>query len=116
MGADEPLTNREITAKFADIDKKFDQERADHGKIDDRITALAGSTVSVEAWARENGHIQKDIAEVDAHCEERHRIQMAAIAELKKRAESNVTRWLMLGGIAATLVAAWWAALHSGGH
>jgi hypothetical protein len=142
VGADEPLSNREIREKFADI-------RADQKAIDDRVANLANRTVSSETWARENGHIQRDIAEVDAHCEERHKITMtvlddvkaamdkladstqASLKELKTSSEQQVRdlktslekkgdftwqRVLAVASILAVLAAAWYSALHQGGH
>ena len=124
MGADEPLTNREIREKFGEI-------RDDKKNFDERLTNLAKDTVSTEAWARENGHIQRNIAEVDAHCEERHKIVMKALDDLKastekalgevkktieKRSEITWTRALGILSILAVLIAAWYTALHQGGH
>lgn len=127
MGADEPLSNREIVSKFAEVDRRFRELREDRKTVDDRITKLAGDSVSAEAWARENGHLQKDIAEVDAHCEERHNIAMAAITDVRKAVQevkasidkrSDLTWQRVLGilGILAVLAAAWYTALHQGGH
>lgn len=142
MGADEPLSNREIREKFADV-------RADQKATDDRVADLANKTVSAEAWARENGHLQRGIAEVDAHCEERHKATLKALDEVKsavtdfkrstqesmkelkaageqqvkdlkasleRKSEFTWTRVLAIAAIVATLAAAWYAALHQGGH
>jgi len=142
VGADEPLTNREILGKF-------DEVRRGQKATDDRVAELANKTVSAEVWARENGHMAKDIAEVDAHCEERHKITMRALGDMKdamgelkkftqdslkelkssgeqqikdlrisldKKSEFTWTRVLMIVGILATLAAAWYSALHPGGH
>ena len=124
MGSEEPLTTREILGKF-------EQVRRNQEAADTRIAHLAQQSVSTETWARENGHIQKDIAEVDAHCEERHRIVMnalddlktssdKALSELKKSIEkrSDLTWQRVLGilSILAVLAAAWYTALHQGGH
>lgn len=142
MGAEEPLTTREILGKF-------DEVRRGQKATDDRVAKLANETVSAEVWARENGHMSKDIAEVDAHCEERHKITMRTLDEMKsamselrkathdslkelktsgeqqirdlkssleKRGEFTWTRILMILGILATLAAAWYTALHQGGH
>jgi len=131
VGSEEPLSNREILAKFTEVDKRFDAARDDKKAVDDRITRLAQNTVTNEAWARENGHVQKDIAEVDAHCEERHKIVMEAIGELKKATDksfgelkksiekrSDLTWQRVIGilSILAVLAAAWYTALRQGGH
>jgi|GEM_PF-6912332 len=111
--ADEPLTNREILGKFEDV-------RRDQSAIDTRVNTLAQSTVSVDSWTRENSHLAKDIAEVDAHCEERHQIVMAALADVKKsvsqRSEITWQRVLGIASILAVLAAAWYTAVHQGGH
>lgn len=142
MGADEPLTNREILGKFEDV-------RRDQKNTDDSVRKLASETVNAEVWARENGHLQRGIAEVDAHCEERHKTTLRALDEVKsavadfkkstqdsmkdlksageqqikdlkasmdRRSEFTWTRILALAAIFATLAAAWYAALHQGGH
>lgn len=142
MGAEEPLTNREILSRF-------DEVRRGQRATDDRVAELANKTVSTEVWARENGHMAKDIAEVDAHCEQRHKITMAALGDMKdavgelkkftqdslkelkasgeqqikdlkssleQKSEFTWTRVLMILGILATLAAAWYSALHQGGH
>lgn len=114
--ADDPLTTREILGKF-------DDQRRDQKAADDRLTQLAQSTVSVDSWQRENNHLQKDIAEVDAHCEERHKIAMSALEDLRtsigevktaveKRAELTWQRVLAIAAILAALGAAWYAASH----
>jgi hypothetical protein len=141
VGADEPLTSREIREKFADI--KEDQKARD-----DRVAKLASEVVTAEAWGRENGHLQRGIAEVDAHCEERHKTTLKALDEVKsavtdfkkstqdalkelksaseqqvkdlkssieKKSEFTWTRVLAIAAILATLAAAWYAALHQGG-
>jgi hypothetical protein len=131
VGADSPLSDREVLGKFADI-------RADQKAIDDRVAKLASETVTTETWARENGHIQRDIAEVDAHCEERHKITMGALGEVKsamrdlktsseqqirdlkssleKKSDFTWQRVLAIASILAILAAAWYTALHQGGH
>lgn len=117
--ADEPLSNREILSRF-------DDDRSSRKAIDDRLTSLAQSTVSVDSWQRENGHIQKDIAEVDEHCEERHKIAMDALGELRKsldgvkaavekRSDRVWTRVLAIASILAVLATAWYATVHQGG-
>jgi hypothetical protein len=117
---DEPLSNREILGKFED-------QRTAQRAVDDRITALAQSTVTVDSWQRENGHIQKDIAEVDVHCEERHQIAMGALDDLRrslsevktaveKRSDITWQRVLGVSSIVAVLVAAWYTAVHQGVH
>lgn len=117
---DEPLSNREILSRF-------DDQRRDKKAIDDRLTQLAQNTVTVDSWQRENGHIQKDIAEVDEHCEERHQVAMGALDELRKaldgvksavekRSEITWQRALAVASILAVLGAAWYAAVHQGAH
>lgn len=130
MGADEPLSNREILGKFEEV--RRGQEAADN-----RIADVASKSVSIDAWARENGHIQQDIADVDAHCEERHRLTMTALGDVKnamadmkrtseqalgelkktieQRSEITWQRVLGIASIVAVLAAAWYTALH-GGH
>jgi hypothetical protein len=113
MGSEEPLTNREILGKFEDV-------RRDQASADTRIARVAADAVTTEAWQRENGHIQRDIAEVDAHCEERHKITMNALEELKrtveKKSEFTWNRFLAIASILVVLIAAWYTALHQGGH
>lgn len=113
MGSEEPLTNREILSRFEEV-------RRNQEALDTRVSKVAQDSVSTETWARENGHIQKDIAEVDAHCEERHLIVMDTLGELKKSIEkrSDLTWQRVLGilSILAVLAAAWYTALHTGGH
>lgn len=120
MGSDEPLSNREIVSKFREFDKRIDEARDDRKHADDRLARLAQDMVSSEAWSRENGHIQKDIAEVDAHCEERHKIVMRTLGDLKasidKRSDLTWQRVIGILGILAVLAAAWYTALHQGGH
>lgn len=120
MGSEDPLSDREIVTRFQGIDRRFEEVRDDKKALDDRLTRLAQETVTTEAWSRENGHIQKDIAEVDAHCEERHKIVMKALGELKqsveKRSDLTWQRALGILGILAVLAAAWYTALHQGGH
>jgi len=117
--ADEPLSNREILGKF-------DDRQRDQKALDDRLTNLAQTTVSVDSWQRENGHLQKDIAEVDEHCEERHKIAMDALGELRKaldgvkaavekRSDRVWTRVLAIASILAVLATAWYATAHQGG-
>lgn len=118
--ADEPLSNREILGKF-------DDQRRNQKAVDDRLTQLAQSTVTVDSWQRENGHLQKDIAEVDDHCEERHQVAMAALEDLRKsldgvksavekRSEITWQRILGVASILAVLAAAWYTAVHQGVH
>jgi len=118
--ADEPLSNREILGKF-------DDRQRDQKALDDRLTTLAQNTVTIDAWTRENGHLQKDIAEVDEHCEERHKIAMDALGELRrsidgvkaaveKRSDRVWTRVLAIASILAVLVTAWYTAVHQGVH
>jgi hypothetical protein len=131
MGAEEPLSTREILGKFEEV--RRGQEAADS-----RIAKVAAETVTTEVWSRENGHIQRDIAEVDAHCEERHNITMRALTDVKsamaemkrssdtalgdlkksieKRSDLTWQRALGILGILAMLAAAWYTALHTGGH
>lgn len=115
---DEPLSNREILDRFAD-------QRSDQKASDDRLSQLAQNTVSVDSWQRENAHLQKDVAEVDAHCEERHQIAMTALKDLRdalgevksaveKRSEITWQRALAVASILAVLGAAWYAAVHQG--
>lgn len=116
--ADEPLSNREILSRF-------DDERANRKAIDDRLTQVAQNSVTVDAWTRENGHLQRDIAEVDDHCEERHQVAMGALEELRKslgevksavekRSELTWQRVLTVAGILVALGAAWYSAVHQG--
>lgn len=118
--ADEPLSNREILSHFA-------EERSNRKAIDDRLTSLAQTTVTVDSWQRENGHLQKDIAEVDAHCEERHKVAMDALSALRdalddvkdaveKKGEVTWQRALGVASILAVLAAAWYTAVHQGVH
>lgn len=124
MGSEEPLTNREILGRFEEV-------RRNQEALDTRVSKVAQDSVSTETWARENGHTQKDIAEVDAHCEERHKITMKALGDLKESSEkalselkksiekrSDLTWQRVLGilSILAVLAAAWYTALHQGGH
>lgn len=120
--ADEPLSNREILSHF-------DEERRNRKAIDDRVTGLAANSVTIDAWTRENGHLQKDIATVDAHCEERHKTAMAALEDLggelrsaigevktalDKRSDRVWTRVLAIASILAVLATAYYAAAHQG--
>ncbi len=131
MAADSPLSDREILGKFADI-------KADQKATDDRVAKLASETVTTDTWARENGHLQRDIAEVDAHCEERHKVTMGALDEVKtamrdlktsgeqqirdlkssleRKSDFTWQRVLAIASILAILAAAWYTALHQGGH
>jgi hypothetical protein len=120
VGSEEPLSTREILGKFEEV--RRGQEAGDN-----RIADVASKSVTIDAWARENGHIQQDIAAVDAHCEERHNIAMAAIKDVKsaiqdvkasveKRSDLTWQRVLGIVSILAVLAAAWYTALHQGGH
>lgn len=79
-------------------------------RIDRRVDDLAKSAVPLDAWTRENLHLQEQIKDGDEDCKERTKQAMTAIEKLEKRSQLTVGRLLMILAILATLLAGWWAA------
>lgn len=79
-------------------------------RIDRRVDELAKSAVPLDAWTRENVHLQEQIREGDRDCRDRTDLAMKAVKEIKDRSQLTVGRLLMILTILATLLAGWWAA------
>ena len=80
----------------------------------DSIDSRLDRMVTVDAWNRENDHIKERITELDRDCRERsdddQRATDARFKRIEERGQNAWTRVLGVLGIAATLIAAVWAA------
>lgn len=105
--ADERMSDGEIRRSLDRQDRR----------IDDVVKAM----VTVEAWNRENLHMQERIREGDEDCKDRtqatnakvdrvEKSAMSAIRELQKRKDLTLSRILIILTILATLLAGYWAA------
>ena len=101
--ADEQMSNGELRHRFDSIDKRFES-------VDKRLDRMA----TAETVASEANHARDKIAEVDRDSRERDDdIEKAIDGRLKRIEDRGQNAWVrVLGvlGIAATLVAAVWAA------
>lgn len=94
--ADERMSDREIRERFERVDRRLDR------------------MVTTDTWAMGNDHLKEKIAEVDKDCGERadstDRAIDARFKRIEDRGQNAWVRVLGVLGIAATLVAAVWAA------
>lgn len=93
------MSDGEILRRFEGIDKRMD------------------AFVTVDAWTRENEHARDRAVEVDRDCRERtdevKKAAMDAVKRIEDRGQNTWVRVLGVLGVAATLVAAAWAAYMS---
>lgn len=85
--------------------------RRNFDRIDRALVDLAKSTVSQDAWNRENLHLRAKVDEVDADCQTRTKAAMTAVEKLENRGQITIGRVLAVLAILATLLTGWWAAI-----
>ncbi len=104
--ADEQMSNGELKHRFDSIDKRFES-------VDKRLDRMA----TTDMVTTEANHTRDKVAEVDRDSRERDDdIEKATDARFKRIEERGQNAWVrVLGvlGIAATLIAAAWAAYMS---